>query len=77
VARRVIRIKINARKAHLKSARLTLDGHKVKLHKGKKRWTAKLDLRHSKRTKHTLTIRGRLRNGHKYKQTRHYRTCAS
>ncbi|HEY7632645.1 MAG TPA: hypothetical protein VH817_18210 [Thermoleophilaceae bacterium] len=77
VAKRVFKIKINARKAHLKSARLTLDGHKLRLVKGKKRWTARIDLRHSKRTKHTLTIKGKLRNGHRYKQTRHYKTCAS
>jgi hypothetical protein len=77
VAKRVFRIRINARKAHLKSARLTLDGHKLKLVKGKKRWSARVDLRHSKRTKHTLTIKGKLRNGHRYKQTRHYKTCAS
>jgi hypothetical protein len=77
ISKRVFRIRINARKAHLTSARLTLDGHKLKLAKGKRRWTARVDLRHSARTKHTLTIRGRLRDGRRFKQTRHYRTCAS
>jgi hypothetical protein len=77
VAKRLFRIHINARKAHLKSAKLTLDGHKLKLVKGKRRWTARVDLRHSKRARHTLTIRGKLRNGHAYKQTRRYRTCAA
>jgi hypothetical protein len=75
VAKRLFRIHINARKAHLKSAKLTLDGRKLRLVKGKHRWTARVDLRHSKRARHTLTIRGRLRNGHAYKQTRRYRTC--
>lgn len=77
VAKRLFKIRINPRKAHLKTARLTLDGHKLKLVKGKKRWTAKVDLRQSKRVKHTLTIKGKLRNGHRFKQTRHYKTCAS
>jgi hypothetical protein len=77
VSRAVFRISINARKAHLKTARLTLDGHKVKLRKTGSRWTARLDLRHSRLARHTLTIRGRLRNGHRFKQTRHYRTCAA
>jgi hypothetical protein len=73
--RRVFRIRINARKAHLKTARLTLDRKRLKLVKGKRRWTARVDLRHSARTRHTLTIRGRLRDGRRYKQTRRYRTC--
>ncbi len=76
VSKRLFRIRINARKAHLKSARLTLDGHRLKLRKGKRRWTARIDLRRSARTKHTLTIKGRLRDGRRFKQTRHYRTCA-
>jgi hypothetical protein len=75
VSKRVFRIRINARKAHIKTARLTLDGRRLKLVKGKTRWTAKVDLRHSTRTRHTLTIRGTLRSGKRFKQTRHYRTC--
>jgi hypothetical protein len=75
VSKRVFKIRINARKAHIKTARLTLDGRRLKLVKGKTRWTAKVDLRHSKRTRHTLTIRGTLRSGKRFKQTRHYRTC--
>jgi hypothetical protein len=75
VSKRVFKIRINARKAHIKTARLTLDGHRLKLVKGKTRWTAKVDLRHSTRTRHTLTIRGTLRSGKRFKQTRHYRTC--
>jgi hypothetical protein len=73
--KRVFRIRINARKAHLKTARLTLDRKRLKLVKGKRRWTARADLRQSARTSHTLTIRGTLRNGRRYKQTRRYRTC--
>ena len=61
----------------LRTARLTLDGHRLKLVKGKRRWTAKVDLRHSARTRHTLTIRGKLRSGKRFKQTRHYATCAT
>jgi hypothetical protein len=75
MAKQVFKIRINARKAHIKTARLTLDGHRLKLIKGKTRWTAKVDLRHSTRTRHTLTIRGTLRSGKRFKQTRHYRTC--
>jgi len=77
VDRRVFRIRINARKAHIKTARLVLDGHRLKLVKGSKRWTARVDLRHTTRTRHTLTIRGKLRNGKRFRQTRHYRTCAT
>jgi hypothetical protein len=77
IDRRVFRIRINARKAHIKTARLVLDGHRLKLVKGSRRWTAKVDLRHSTRTRHTLTIRGKLRSGRRFKQTRHYRTCAT
>jgi hypothetical protein len=77
VSRTVFRIRINARKAHIKTARLTLDGRRLKLIKRRSgRWTARADLRHSSRTTHTLTIRGRLRSGKRFKQTRHYRTCA-
>ena len=60
----------------MKSARLTLDGHRLKLVKGKRRWAARVDLSHSNRTSHTLTIRGKLSDGRSFKQTRHYRTCA-
>jgi hypothetical protein len=74
--KRVFRIRINARKAHIKTARLVLDGRRLKLVKrNARRWIAKVDLRHSTRTKHTLTIRGTLRNGKRFKQTRRYRTC--
>jgi hypothetical protein len=75
VSKRVFRIRINARKAHIQTARLTLDGRRLKLVKGKTRWTAKVDLRHSTLARHTLTIRGTLRSGKRFKQTRHYRTC--
>jgi hypothetical protein len=75
VAKRVFKVRLNVRRAHIKSARLTLDGRRVKLIKGKKRWTATVDLRHSTRTRHTLTIRGTLRSGKRFKQTRHYATC--
>jgi hypothetical protein len=75
VSKRVFKIRINARKAHIKTARLTLDGRRLKLVKGKTRWTAKVDLRHSKRTRHTLTIRGTLRSGKHFRQTRRYTTC--
>jgi len=78
VAKTVFRIRINPRKAHIKTARLTLDGHRLKLVKrSPRRWTAKADLRHSTRTRHTLTIRGTLRSGKRYKQTRRYRTCGA
>jgi hypothetical protein len=77
VRKAVFRIRINARRAHLRSARLTLDGHRLKLVKGRKRWTARVDLRHSARATHTLVIRGRLRSGRRFKQTRHYLTCGA
>ena len=51
VAKRVFTIRINARKAHIKTARLTIDGRRLKLVKrSPRRWTAKIDLRHSTRT---------------------------
>ena len=75
MSRSVFRIRINARKAHIKTARLKLDGRRLKLVKGKRRWTARVDLRHSTKTTHVLTIRGTLRDGRRYKQTRRYRTC--
>jgi hypothetical protein len=76
VDKRVFSIRINARKAHIKTARLVLDGHRLKLVKrSPRRWIAKADLRHSTRTTHTLTIRGTLRSGKRFKQTRRYRTC--
>ena len=77
VRKTVFRIRIDARRAHLRSARLTLDGHRLKLVKGRKRWTARVDLRHSERAKHTLVIRGRLRDGRRFRQTRHYLTCGA
>jgi len=77
IAKKVFKVRLNVRKARIKSARLTLDGHRLKLVKGKRRWTAKVDLRHSTRTRHTLTIRGKLRSGKRFKQTRHYVTCAT
>jgi hypothetical protein len=78
VYRSVFRIRINARTAHIKTARLTLDGHRLKLVKrSPRRWIAKADLRHSTRTRHTLVIRGRLRDGRRFKQTRRYRTCGA
>jgi hypothetical protein len=78
VDRRVFRIRINARKAHIKTARLVLDGRRLKLVKrSPRRWIAKADLRHSTRTNHTLTIRGTLRSGKRFKQTRRYRTCGA
>ncbi len=70
------KIKLSPSKSHMKSARLTLDGHKLKLVKGKRTWTAKIDLSGSNRASHTLTIRGKLKDGRSFKQTRHYRTCA-
>ena len=70
------KIKLSPGKSHMKSARLTLDGHKLKLVKGKRTWTAKVDLSGSNRASHTLTIRGKLNDGRSFKQTRHYRTCA-
>jgi hypothetical protein len=77
VRKAVFRIRIDPRKAHLRSARLTLDGHRLKLVRGKRRWTARVDLRHSSRTRHTLVIRGRLRDGRHFRQTRHYLTCGA
>ncbi len=76
VAKRVFTIRINARKAHIKTARLTIDGRRLKLVKrSPRRWTAKIDLRRSTRTRHTLTIRGTLHSGKRFKQTRRYRIC--
>jgi len=77
IAKNVFKVRLNVRKAHIRTARLTLDGHRLKLVKGKKRWTARVDLRHSARTRHTLTIRGKLRSGKRFMQTRHYVTCAT
>lgn len=74
--RGVFTIRINARRAHLKSARLTLDGRRLRLVKGPRIWKARVDLRRSARARHTLTIRGTLRDGRTFKQTRRYRTCA-
>jgi hypothetical protein len=76
VSRRVFRIRIRARRAHLKTGRLLVDGRRVRLVKGPRIWTARIDLRRSTRTRHTLTIRGTLRDGRPYKQVRRYRTCA-
>jgi hypothetical protein len=76
VPRRVFTIRINARRAHLKRARLTLDGRRLRLVKGARIWKARVDLRRSARTRHTLTIRGTLRSGRTFRQTRRYRTCA-
>ncbi|HEY7255430.1 MAG TPA: hypothetical protein VH476_02000 [Solirubrobacterales bacterium] len=70
------KIHLNPRKTHMKSASLTLDGRRLKLVKGRRRWTAKVDLSRSNRSNHTLTIRGKLSDGRSFKQTRHYRTCA-
>ena len=75
VSRRVFRIRIRARRAHLKTGRLLVDGRRVRLVKGPRIWTARIDLRRSTRTRHTLTIRGNLRDGRPYKQVRRYRTC--
>jgi hypothetical protein len=75
-ARQVFRIRIRARRAHLKTGRLVLDGRRLRLVKGPRIWTARVDLRRSTRTRHTLTIRGTLRDGRPYKQVRRYRTCA-
>jgi hypothetical protein len=69
-------VKLNPRKSHMQSAKLTLDGHKLRLVKGRRRWTARVDLSHSNRNSHTLTISGKLTDGRHFKQTRHYRTCA-
>ncbi len=69
-------VKLDPRKSHVKSAKLTLDGHRLKLVKGRRRWSARVDLSHSNRSSHTLTIRGKLSDGRSFKQTRHYRTCA-
>jgi hypothetical protein len=69
-------VRLDPRKSHMKSAKLTLDGRRLKLVKGKRRWAARVDLSHSNRTSHTLTIRGTLSDGRSFKQTRHYRTCA-
>jgi hypothetical protein len=76
VARQVFRIRIRARRAHLKTGRLVLDGRRLRLVKGPRIWTARVDLRRSTRTRHTLTIRGTLSDGRPYKQVRRYRTCA-
>ena len=75
-SRRAFTIRINARRAHLKSGRLTLDGRRLRLVKGARIWKARVDLRRSTRTRHTLTIRGTLLGGQSFKQTRRYRTCA-
>ncbi len=74
--KRAFRVSLNPRKSHMKSAKLTLDGHKLRLVKGRRRWTARVDLSHSNRSNHTLTISGKLTDGRSFKQTRHYRTCA-
>jgi len=76
LAKRAFTIRINARRAHLKSARLTLDGRRLKLIRGSRIWKARVNLRRSTRSRHTLTIRGTLRSGRIFKQTRRYRTCA-
>jgi hypothetical protein len=75
VGKRVYRVQL--RRPRVRTARATLDGHRLKLVRTKRRWTAKVDLRHSATTRHTLTIRGTLRSGRRFKQTRHYRTCAT
>jgi hypothetical protein len=69
-------VRINPRTSHMKTARLTLDGQRLRLVKGKRRWTARIDLSASSRSNHTLTITGKLTDGRNFKQTRHYRTCA-
>jgi hypothetical protein len=76
VARQLFTIRIRARRAHLKTGRLVLDGRRLRLVKGPRIWKARVDLRRSTRTRHTLTIRGTLRDGRPYKQVRRYRTCA-
>ncbi len=74
--KRAFMVSLNPRKSHMQSAKLTLDGHKLRLVKGRRRWTARVDLSHSSRSSHTLTIRGKLTDGRRFKQTRHYRSCA-
>ena len=76
LAKEVFTIRIRARRAHLKTGRLVLDGRRLRLVKGPRIWKARVDLRRSTRTRHTLTIRGTLRDGRPYKQVRRYRTCA-
>jgi hypothetical protein len=76
LAKGVFTIRIRARRAHLKTGRLVLDGRRLRLVKGPRIWKARVDLRRSTRTRHTLTIRGTLRDGRPYKQARRYRTCA-
>ena len=76
LAKRAFTVRINARRAHLKSARLKLDGRRLRLRKGPRIWKARVNLSRSTRTRHTLTIRGTLRSGRTFKQTRRYRTCA-
>jgi hypothetical protein len=76
VSRSVFKVRINARRAHLKTGRLTLNRHRLRLVKGPRIWTARVDLRRGTRTRHTLTLRGTLRDGRPYKQVRRYRTGA-
>ena len=59
----------------LRSARVTVDGKRVRVRRGATRLTARIDLRRKEKKTVVVRVVGRTRSGKVVRDTRRYRTC--
>jgi hypothetical protein len=65
------------RRDYTRSARVTVDGKRVRVRKGHPHFSARVDLRGKRATQITVRIVSRTRSGKVVRETRRYRTCTS
>ena len=58
-----------------RSARVTVDGKRVKVRRGRRHYTARIDLRGKKKKVVVVRIVSRTKSGKVVRETRRYRTC--
>jgi hypothetical protein len=58
-----------------RSARVTVDGKRVKVRRGRRHYTARVDLRGKRKKVVVVRIVSRTKSGKRLRETRRYRTC--
>jgi len=77
-SRRSFKIHVqNVRRRHIVSAKITVNGKKVKVRKTKKGFEATIKLNTLPKSRYTVRITAKTRGGKTLKGTRRYRTCSS
>jgi len=76
VSRRYFRIRLG-RSKNVRSARVTLDGRRITIRRGRRYVTALIDLRRRVKGTYVVRITVRTKRGNRVRKTRRFRTCTA